>query len=31
VVAVITLEIDDETVRVIRAIGNPEKLAHLNR
>ena len=31
VVAVITLETDDETVRVIRAIGNPEKLAHLNR
>lgn len=28
--AVITLETDDERIRAIRAIGNPDKLAHLN-
>jgi len=31
VVAVITLETDGETVHAIRAVGNPDKLAHLNR
>ena len=31
VVAVITMETDGETVRVIRAVGNPDKLVHLNR
>ena len=31
VMAVITIETDGDTVRVIRAVGNPGKLAHLNR
>lgn len=30
VMAVITIETDGETVHVIRAVGNPDKLAHLN-
>jgi RNA polymerase sigma-70 factor (ECF subfamily) len=31
VMAVITIETDGKTVTVIRAVGNPDKLAHLNR
>jgi len=31
VMAVITIETDGDTVRAIRAVGNPDKLAHLNR
>ncbi len=31
VMTVITLETDGSVVKVIRAIGNPDKLAHLNR
>ena len=29
--AVIAIETDGEAIRAIRAIGNPDKLAHLNR
>lgn len=31
VVAVIAIETDGETVHVLRAVGNPDKLVHLNR
>lgn len=31
VMAVISIETDGETVHVIRAVGNPDKLLHLNR
>jgi len=31
VMAVVTIETDGDTVRAIRAVGNPDKLAHLNR
>lgn len=31
IMAVITFETDGTRIRAIQAIGNPEKLAHLNR